>query len=149
MSLHAELDRGQPTGDRRNAHRRTLRLLAQGSSATMPHIQVIIRDLSLTGLLVETAADFALDECLQIELPEAGEVEARIVWSSGRFFGCKFGRPISTAALSAALLLSSTRRADEPDPVVREAALLELHNLGQRIREMTEKLDRVIIRLIS
>ena len=83
--------------------RRTLRLqstIAEGGD------DVVIHDMSHTGLLLETTAFLAERQSLDVELPELGLVRATVVWRSGRYFGCKFARPVSKAAVSAALLRS-------------------------------------------
>lgn len=55
-----------------------------------------------------------------VELPHVGRTRATVVWNDERLRGCKFERPISKAALSAALLRS------EPSPVPKQAAKLRL-----------------------
>src|SRR4029450_4627975 len=67
---------------------------------------VRIHDVSETGLLIETAAELAVFDDLEIELPEVGFTPALVVWTSGRFYGCQFKERISQAAISAALLRS-------------------------------------------
>lgn len=92
-----------PSADRRHAPRRELCL---GSSLTSTGDEVIIHDLSSTGMLIETAAKLAPFDDLQIELPEAGTTHAFVVWTSGRFYGCEFRDRLSRAALSASQLRS-------------------------------------------
>jgi len=92
-----------PVGSRRLSPRRTLRLqstIAEGGE------DVVIHDISHTGLLLETAAFLADRQSLDVELPEVGLVRATVVWRSGRYVGCRFARPVSKAAVSAALLRS-------------------------------------------
>ena len=67
---------------------------------------VLVHDLSRTGLLIETSANLAVGADLEIDLPEAGLSEARVVWNSGHYFGCQFHHPLSKGGLSAALLKS-------------------------------------------
>lgn len=85
----------------RYAHRRSLRLAVGlvGSNAG-----VLIHDLSLTGLLIETSEQLLPGELLLVEMPERGSIPATVVWSSGRFFGCQFQDSIPPASFSAALL---------------------------------------------
>ena len=93
------------SGNRRSEPRRSLRLgFAIGGSGE----EAIIHDLSLNGLLIESATELVSGEDLLVEIPECGPVLATVVWSSGRFFGCKFGAPIPAAALSAARLRDSS-----------------------------------------
>ena len=148
MSLLAHLEPSDSTGNRRSAARRTLRLQALGATESQPDAQVIIHDLSLTGMLIETSAGLAAGERIDVEIPEAGPTEAKVVWNSGRFFGCRFRRPIPPAALSSAILRSPPHSADEnSDQVVN--ALLELQTLRTQVRGMTERLGQVIDQLAA
>jgi hypothetical protein len=72
--------------------------------------EVVIHDLSATGILIETSADLATFEQLQLDLPEVGPRVATVIWSSGHYFGCEFQQPIPQAAISAALLQSPFRQ---------------------------------------
>ena len=51
----------------------------------------------------------------EVDLPQAGKVEATVVWNSGEFYGCQFELPISPAALSAAQLQSEPVKTDAPE----------------------------------
>jgi hypothetical protein len=149
MSLLAHLEPSDSTASRRSAARRTLRLQALGATASQPDAQVVIHDLSLTGLLIETSAGLAAGERIDVEIPEAGPTEAKVVWNSGRFFGCKFRRPIPPAALSSAILRSPPSSADEEEADQVANALLELQTLRTQVREMNERLGKVIDRLAA
>lgn len=91
------------TTDRRRTTRRTLRLDVAARSATA-ETAVIIRNLSRTGLLIETDAGFSIGETFLLVLPELGAAPARVVRSDGTFFGCEFLTPVPASAISAALL---------------------------------------------
>ena len=146
MSLLAHLGPSDSSANRRNSPRRTLQLQALGTTSSQLAVRVVIHDLSRTGLLLETSADLAAGERIDVELPEAGPAQAKVVWSSGRFFGCKFERPIAPAALSSAILRSPPEAADDQrDPVA--SALLELQMLRNQVSAMTEHLGRIIDRL--
>lgn len=86
---------------RRGSLRRKLSL-----GAVLPETgeEVIIHDLSWTGILIETTARLKSSEQLQVELPEVGAKVATVIWSSGNFFGCQFKETIPKRAISAALL---------------------------------------------
>jgi transcriptional regulator with XRE-family HTH domain len=90
--------------DQRGADRRVLLLEALGATAGGDSAQVSVHNISQTGLLLETEASLALGEMIELELPEAGVVEARVVWLSENLAGCAFVEPIGDAALSAAQL---------------------------------------------
>lgn len=66
--------------------------------------EVVVHDLSATGLLIETRAKLRKNARIEVELPEVGGTVATVVWRSGDFFGCEFAKPIPKAALSAARL---------------------------------------------
>ena len=146
MSLLAHLEPRDSTGNRRSAARRMLRLQALGATASQADAEVIIHDLSLAGLLIETSAGLAAGERIDVDIPEAGPSEAKVVWSSGRFYGCKFRRPLPPAALSSAILRSPPPAADENSDQVANA-LLELGRLRTQVRQMTDHLGKVIDQL--
>ena len=102
MQTLARLERVE-SRNRRSAPRRELSL---GMVLPETGDEVLIHDLSATGMLIETSADLATFEQLQLDLPEVGKTVATVMWNSGRYFGCEFHRPIPKAAISAALLQS-------------------------------------------
>ncbi len=87
----------------RSAHRRKLRLQAQGLAA-FGSTDVLILDVSTTGLLLETAGELGKGDIIELDMPEALGVRAVVKWSSGQLVGCEFKEPISIAAVSAVLL---------------------------------------------
>jgi hypothetical protein len=134
MSLPAHFD--EPVGrERRSSDRRALRLDVEGPEETGDPAQVTVHDLSRTGMLIETSTSLAQGETIEVDLPESGKVEARIVWNSGRFYGCQFSTPISNATLSAALLLSS--------PPSQAPATALAPNLAADLRAITEQVERI------
>jgi len=104
MPLLAELRIDPEPRDRRRASRRTLRLEVEGAAA--PVGRAVIRNLSETGLLLETREPLQNGDTLSVELPEAGPVTARVVWCRAPYFGCEFAAPVSRGSVSAALLRS-------------------------------------------
>ena len=130
--------------DRRAADRRALRLEVEGRTPAATDAQASIHDLSRTGALLETDAQLAVGESFQFELPHEGTVEAVIVWSSSRFYGCQFKQPIAAAALSAALLQS---RPPAPQTPSRSGLVDEVHNLNEQVERMLKDLDRALKRL--
>ena len=147
MSLRAQLQIEPEKGERRASPRRKLRLEAEGSSASSAdQTQVIIHDLSEEGLLVESPVALVTGELLEVVIPEAGTAHAEVTWDGGRFYGCKFRKPISTAAVSAALLRSPTGK-NQPNAEVVEKALIELEALSFAIKRVTKAVDQAIDRL--
>jgi PilZ domain len=122
MVLRARLAASQAS-NRRFSPRRTLQLqstIAEGEE------DVIIHDISHTGLLLETDAFFSERQLLDVELPEVGLAKASVVWRSGRYVGCRFVKPLSRAAISAALLRNPITR---PQPSDEERAWEQLGKL--------------------
>jgi hypothetical protein len=97
----------------RGAPRRKLRLRAQGAARSQA-AEVLILDVSTTGLLLETGGDLSEGETIELDIPEADGTRAVVKWTSGRLFGCEFSRPISSAAVSAALLRAPHDATDKP-----------------------------------
>jgi hypothetical protein len=131
----------QQKRDRRGAPRLSLKL---GIAGEPDGELVIIRDLSLTGALLETSVPMLVGSSFEVELPHAGKIEAEVVWSGGEFYGCQFSLPISPAALSAALLLSTPKQAENgsaPNP------LSELQELNADVERIALKIERALKRL--
>jgi len=110
MALLAELRVDTAPRDQRRVSRRTLRLEVE-SAIGANAARGIVRNLSETGLLLETAEPLANGDTLAVELPEAGTVGARVVWCRAPYFGCEFENAVSRGAVAAALLKSPL---DEP-----------------------------------
>lgn len=104
-SLLAHIANPVETTNRRRTERRTLRLDVAARSAT-DEAAVVIRNLSRTGLLIETDAAFSIGETFLLVLPELGAAPARVVRNDGKLFGCEFLTPVPASAISAALLRS-------------------------------------------
>ena len=121
--LLAHIAEPAETADRRRMRRRTLRLDVAARTATTESA-VVIHDLSRTGLLIETDADFEVGETFVLILPEIGAAPARIVRADGKRFGCEFLSPVPASAVSAALLKTPYDAGDEgaPRPAVAQSA---------------------------
>lgn len=117
MSVLAQLQPITDTSrDRRRERRMLLRLDARVGAAASA---ALVHDISRTGLLFETPESLSGD-MIQVELPGAPAVQARIVWSQGHFYGCKFEQAIPAASVSAALLRSQAKppaAAAQPRPL--------------------------------
>ena len=124
-TVKAILDARAPGSARRTATRRKLHLPTQGV-VRLGAADVLILNMSRTGLLLETAGLLAEGETIELDIPEAVRVRAIVKWSSGDLFGCQFIRPISSATVSAALLRAPYAlpepKALVPAPAVRPLA---------------------------
>ena len=101
MAIKAHLD--QPASQR-GAPRRVLRLETSGTLPDGREANVTIHNISAGGLLIETGLELARGETLTLDLPQAGAVEAAVVWRSEGLHGCAFATPLSAGALAAAQL---------------------------------------------
>lgn len=109
MMISEDFGQAATDADRRNGSRRSLRLIAQGAQVAGQPVDVLIHNISETGLLIESDTALAANDRIEIDLPHCGPTAAAIVWASGRLFGCQFDAPISSASLSAAQLKSGVR----------------------------------------
>lgn len=126
MAISAHFD---DQADGRSAARRTLRLDTTGALATGSTAEVRIHNISATGLLLETAAELAEGEEVAVELPLAGLCQARVVWRSDLFFGCRFAHTLSQAALAAVELRSEAAPSGRADAVPDSAFGMRLQRL--------------------
>ena len=106
MLAHVAID--LLTDEQRRTQRRTLRLDVDGGATAT------VRNLSETGLLIESPDALEVGDRVSLELPVSGTAEARVIWARAPFYGCEFARPVSRAVVSAALL----RAPIEEPPVV-------------------------------
>lgn len=104
MSVVAHFVESSSGEERRHSSRRELRL---GAGAAEP---VTILNISATGLLIECPTAMLIGSTFLVQLPNGGSATAEVVWNRGDFYGCELDQPISTAAISAALLQSEPRR---------------------------------------
>jgi hypothetical protein len=111
--LYGELSIDPATLDRRRTERRKLRL-ELGASTARDAVRVIILDLSETGMQIITSADLVIGESVFVQLPEAGLIEARVIWNCAPNFGCEFPTSIPRGAVSAALLTAPNDRPHGP-----------------------------------
>lgn len=104
MALKAYIDPTTADGSQRQQPRRALKLETSGVLPGGLEANVTIHNMSVAGLLLETEISLAEGELLNIELPEAGQVNAKVVWVSERLYGCAFEEALGQGALAAAQL---------------------------------------------
>ncbi|SNT12985.1 helix-turn-helix transcriptional regulator [Sphingopyxis indica] len=122
MPLAAYLESAAPAKRRRHP-RRTLRLSSTGGKPDGDAIPLTILNISSAGMLIAGEVEFAKGETIDIDLPQAGRVRAKIVWSSAGQMGCIFAAPISQATLSAVELRSDA--GDMPENLLPTALATE------------------------
>ena len=135
MSMTAYFEERPPAADRRRSVRRALKLgVLAGDGGP-----VTILDLSLTGALLETSVPMLVGASFEVELPQAGIVEATVIWNSGEYYGCQFNLPISPVALSAALLQSAPE----------ERGSSEAHDPVEELKQLNAEVERLALRMES
>ena len=142
MSLLAHLEPEKGKAERRSSRRRKLRL--ETDSGTTPGSRVVIHDLSERGMLLESDATLSVGEKLELVIPETGSATAAIVWTSGHYFGCRFEKPLTSSAVSAALLRSPPSPSDEERKRAIYNAVAELHSLARTVEQITDQVERTI-----
>lgn len=137
MPFKGYLDQSVQHLDDRGQSRRHLFLETSGSSSSGEE-NVVIHNVSATGMLLETSMPLSRHEALQVELPQAGMVDATVVWASGLLFGCAFEQPLSQEALSAAELKASAPFTNE---IGQTAALRRAGGefFGQKIEKLRKE----------
>lgn len=112
MALKAHLDPvdpgSTPGSSQRRQPRRALQLETSGVLPSGLEANVTIHNISAAGLLLETQLPLLEGERLAIDLPETGQVEAQIVWVSGKLYGCAFEEALGQATLAATQLRATT-----------------------------------------
>jgi hypothetical protein len=147
MPMLAHFEDRSRSGDRRGSGRRALRLDIAGAPAS-GGAHVTIHDLSLTGALLETSIALSVGEAFRVELPHTGTVEGIVVWNSGEFYGCQFKEPISPAALSAAMLQSAPRAAQD-NAVSTPDLVAELRDINAQVEKIANTVERAVERLAN
>lgn len=97
--------------------RATRRQLLLEAAALTPHgkaTQVLIHNVSTTGLLIETLAPLRESERFDVALPYTGPTAAFVVWNSANLYGCRFAEPLTSAVLDALQQRSQTAATSEP-----------------------------------
>ena len=111
-AVRAQVDQEAHRSSRRTTTRRKLRLEAPGSIAS--ENDVLILDISTTGLLIKAPGDLVVGETVEFDLPDASGTRAVVKWANGQLFGCQFRTPVSVATVSAALLRAPSAPRQSP-----------------------------------
>ncbi|MDG6079241.1 helix-turn-helix domain-containing protein [Erythrobacter litoralis] len=127
-----KLDRPLDTQTRRGEPRRTLALTTTAIQEQVgPRVEVL--NISASGMLLQTDARLSIEEGLMVVLPEAGEREAQIVWTSEDLYGCRFAQKLTKAELSAIELrsrpISESKKPTQPQQMNDET-------FGQRLKRL-------------
>jgi hypothetical protein len=101
---------------RRHWPRKRLRLSVAADVAGQGG-NVLVHDISVSGLLLEAQTALAIGEFFTVELLHDYTASAKVIWSSGNFHGCEFTRQVSPGTVSAALLQSPPEHQPIQPPV--------------------------------
>lgn len=108
---------------KRHQLRMTSALASLESETSGPYGEAIIRNISPTGILLETGQTIAAGRTINIDLGAAGRQAAQIRWVDGMLLGCQFLEPLTKARVSAALLQGRCQTEVHPEG---EAQVLSL-----------------------
>jgi transcriptional regulator with XRE-family HTH domain len=131
MAISAYLQSPAADAGSRRKPRRKLQLDVPAAHAGGEGLVVTIHNISQSGMLIECDAGLAVDDKIDVELPHAGVVTARLLWASGSLFGCEFKSPISPAAVSAAELRGLATPVSTPEAPT-PSGTSEVHNPALR-----------------
>lgn len=138
MPIAAHFEVNKADDGKPRAERRRLLLETQGALASGGATQVVLHNFSETGVLLESQVDLEIGEYIDIDLPEAPQARARVIWASGRLYGCAFEVPIPAATLSAAQLRSAVQSdmALVPPPTPAGPSPIGGESLGERLHRL-------------
>jgi transcriptional regulator with XRE-family HTH domain len=137
MAVAAQFDILSKGKNARGTTRHQMRLRVRGAPVSGDAAEVVIHNLSATGMLIESASPLAIDDEIAVELPETAATTAKVVWSGGQFFGCAFERPLSAAAVSAAQLRSEPiAEAPQPPPTAEPVSRSVAETFGARLQRL-------------
>lgn len=134
MVITAHFEKSPEASGTARDPRRMLRLEASGLTASGDTARVLVHNISASGLLLESEVALAVDERIDVDLPQVGAIPARVIWASGGYFGCQFDAPISTAALSAAQL-----RSDAPASAPGDQRAAGAGSFGTRLHRLRKE----------
>lgn len=89
-------------GDSRRAPRRDIRQASTLRDPSLRPLDVLVHDLSVSGLRLTCPVPLELGSIVRIGLPAIGPAKARIVRRDGNDYGCDFVQPISESAVAGA-----------------------------------------------
>lgn len=122
-------------GDRRSEERRHLLFATTARGEDGEDQPVLVRDISARGLLLETEEAAILDKTIMVNLPEAGDVEAQVIWQGDKLAGCRLETHLSQATIDAVRATGDAAHAERPEgdtPVPRTAA----RTLAARLKQL-------------
>ena len=96
---------------------------------------VYVKNLSRTGMLIETSAPLSVGEPLQILLPEGDACSAIVVWANEMLFACDFERTLATGTISK-IRLATSQEQREPGVAIPAGGESLEEALGERLKRL-------------
>ena len=125
--------------ERRSETRRHLLFATTARGGDGESQPVLVRDISARGLLLGTEEGVALDEVVAVGLPEAGDVEAHVIWQGDKLAWCRLDEHLSQATIDAVRAKGEAAHAEQPErlgdsdaPAPRTAA----RTLAARLKQL-------------
>lgn len=134
-------------GEARSRERKTLRLSAPNVSAAGDQPQLVVHELSDTGLLLESSLPLETGEQLDLITADQETKQVRIVWACGHYFGCEFEAAGAAAEVRSARPKGMDELPKKGSPEAVTLAQHQLHELSMAIERITSVVDRAINQL--
>ncbi|MXP27340.1 helix-turn-helix domain-containing protein [Porphyrobacter algicida] len=129
--------------ERRQEERRNLLFATTGAAENGEEGPVLVRDISSQGILVETDEALPLGTALELELPGAGRVSARVIWQGEKLAGCRLEGTVSQDTIDAVRESGAAAHArSEETPSEPRASAAS--SLARRLKQL--RLDRDLTR---
>lgn len=122
-------------GERRSEERRHLLFATTVRGADGEDQPVLVRDISARGLLLETEEPGSLDKTILVNLPEAGDIQAHVIWQGDKLAGCRLEDHLTQATIDAVRATGEAAHAEQPAadaPLPRTAA----RTLAARLKQL-------------
>ena len=101
--------------ERRSEERRHLLFATTARGGDGGSQPVLVRDISARGLLLETEENAVLDSSIAVNLPEAGDVEAHVIWQGDKLAGLRLDHHLSQATIDAVRAKGEAAHAEQLD----------------------------------
>lgn len=101
-------------GERRSEERRHLLFATTARGMDGEQQPVLVRDISARGLLLETEEPGSLDKEILVNLPEAGDIAATVIWQGDKLAGCRLESHLAQATIDAVRATGEAAHAEQP-----------------------------------
>lgn len=108
--------------ERRSEIRRHLLFATSARGADGDSQPVLVRDISASGLLLETEEGVRLDPMISVSLPEAGDVAAQVIWQGAKLAGCRLDQHLSQTTIDAVRIKGDAAHAEQPSETAGDGA---------------------------